>query len=135
MTEKINVVFCYAQKDKDLQLRLEQQLSALKYQGLIDLVHQQVDPKLLITYGALLCRGEMSIRDIVKILGLSGKYKERFINLKRADKTIELLYATFLRQQSDPDKKLFHTKELLTRGSNVVIADLIDSEEYDTLFR
>lgn len=99
------------------------------------ILHQRVDPKLLITYGALLCRGEMSIRDIVKILGLSGKYKERFINLKRADKTIELLYATFLRQKSDPNKKLFHAKELLTRGSNVVIADLIDSEEYETLFR
>lgn len=98
------------------------------------ILHQPVDTKLFITYGSLLCRGEMSVRSIVKILGLSQRYGERFINLKKIDETIERLYATFLGGTGDAASKLSHMKAIQTRGSNVVIADLIDSEEYQKNF-
>ncbi len=98
------------------------------------ILRQSVDTKLLITYGAFLCRGEMSVRNIVKVLGLSQQYRERFVNLKKPDETIERLYATFLGRASDANSKLFRVKAIQTRGSSVVIADLIDSEEYQMSF-
>lgn len=97
-------------------------------------LHQRIDAKLLITYGPLLCRGEMSIRSVVKILGVSRRFKEYFIDLKRSDETIEFLYTTFLGREADATGKLYSKKEFQTRGSNVVIADLIDSEEYQRNF-
>ncbi|MDQ2902728.1 MAG: phycobilisome rod-core linker polypeptide [Ktedonobacteraceae bacterium] len=98
------------------------------------ILHQRVDTKILITYGALLCRGEMSIRSIVKILGLSRRYKERFIHLKKVEETIEHVYATFLGRRVDAKMHGFQTHKIKSRGSNVFIADLIDSEEYQQSF-
>lgn len=98
------------------------------------ILHQRVDTKLLITYGALLCRGEMAVRSIVKILAFSRKYQERFIKLKKANETIEFLYATFLGREADAKSKLSHIKEIQVKGGNAVIADLIDGEEYQKRF-
>ncbi|HEU5377506.1 MAG TPA: phycobilisome rod-core linker polypeptide [Ktedonobacteraceae bacterium] len=98
------------------------------------ILHQRVEKKLLITYGALLCRGEMTVRSLVKMLGLSRTYQERFINLKKPQETIELLYATFLGREAGAEGRRLYTKEIQAVGSNAIIADLIDSEEYQTRF-
>lgn len=98
------------------------------------ILHQRIDAKTLITYGALLCRGEMSVRSVVKILGLSQKYRERFVNTQKTEETVTRLIATFLGHHGDANRRQLYTKELQTRGSNVLIASLIDSEEYQRSF-
>ncbi|HYT40822.1 MAG TPA: phycobilisome rod-core linker polypeptide, partial [Methylomirabilota bacterium] len=125
---------CFSLPDRSAKHWNLNEVSGIIEQLFEQILQQRVDAKSLITYGALLCRGEMSVRSMVKILGLSRKFKERFINLEKADETIELLYATFLGRGVDANRKLLHKQEMQVRGSNIVIADLIDSEEYQRNF-
>jgi hypothetical protein len=103
-------------------------------QAFARILRQKVDAQLLIAYGALLCRGEISVRSFVKILGFSRRYQESFVDLHQADETIALLYATFLGREVDAKSQKMYGEEMQRRGSNVVLADLVDGEEYQQRF-
>lgn len=95
---------------------------------------QQANTRCLITYGSLLCRGEMSVRNIIKILGLSQEYRDRFTNTT-IEEAIESCYAQFLGREVDASGKRNYVKEAQAKGFTTVIATIIDSEEYTRNFK
>ena len=86
--------------------------------------------KELIVYGSVLSRGEMTIRSIIKILGLTQEYKEVFIFGKTVDEALEYCYKHFLGREIDPVGRTYYTERVEHRGFSWLINDLIDSDEY-----
>jgi serine/threonine protein kinase len=112
----------------------------------VDLVHRMYEQVLsrradesgLITYGAMLHRGEKSVREIVKILGLSLEYREHFITpfveANEIEAPLELCYEHFLGRNADELGRREYTKVAQTQGFDTVIDALIESEEYKKSF-
>lgn len=102
---------------------------------LIDRIFDQVlsrkaNQKELIIYGILLRRGESSVRDIVKMLGLSHGYMKRLSDAKTADEKLERCYKHFLGREIDAFGREYYSREIMSKGINWIINDLIDSHEY-----
>ncbi len=84
----------------------------------------------LIAYGSLLHRGEMSVRNIIKILGCSQEYRKRFIDPETVGGALELCYKHFLGRMSDSLGRAFYPKDVKIRGFNWLINRITDSDEY-----
>lgn len=83
-----------------------------------------------ILFGSLLHRGERSIREVVKLLGLSPDYRERYVEERSTDEVIELFYKHFLDRKADDDGKQHYINKVKKTGFDAIIVELIDSPEY-----
>ena len=93
-------------------------------------LHREAVLTEMITYGSLLHRGEISVRDMVKILGISPEYRKHFIDTKTVSDAIELCYEHFLCRKVEDFGRSHYTEKLKTIGFPTMIMELIDSVEY-----
>ena len=85
-------------------------------------------------YGPLLHRGEMSVRGIVKLLGLSPEYRQIFINIHKPDETIAHCYEHFLDRTVDSEGRTHYSNKAKKTGFDAIPMGLIQSPEYDRIF-
>ena len=95
---------------------------------------RRADESGLITYGAMLYRGEKSVREIVKILGLSPEYRKHFIEPKPMDAAVALCYEDFLGRSADIAESAKGVSTAQAQGFAALITTLLESQEYKTKF-
>ena len=84
----------------------------------------------LMYYGDKLHRGEMSVRDVVRALGLSQEYAQRFIIPNTGANAVRLCYKHFLAREPEEKGLNYWTQQSITGEWAVVIKGLVDSDEY-----
>lgn len=87
-----------------------------------------------ILYGSLLHRGEMSVRGIVKLLGLSPEYRQMFIDVQKPEETIACCYEHFLDRTADGEGRTHYSNKVKKTGFDAITVELIESPEYGGLF-
>ena len=85
-------------------------------------------------YSDKLRRGEMSIRDVVRALGLSQEYAERFIIPNANANAVRFCYKHFLAREPEEKGLNYWTQQSMIGGWPVVILGLVDSDEYTERF-
>ena len=88
----------------------------------------------LLYYSDKLHRGEMSIRDVVRALGLSQEYAQRFIIPNTNANAVRFCYKHFLVREPEEKGLNYWTKQSMIAGWPVVILGLVDSDEYTERF-
>jgi hypothetical protein len=88
------------------------------------------DPEGLIWYGARLWRNEVSVKDVIKEMGLSPEYTEKFISNKPTDEAVKNCYRHFLAREPDPEGLEGYQHVAHVQGFRPVITGLLESEEY-----
>jgi Phycobilisome Linker polypeptide/Domain of unknown function (DUF4214) len=84
----------------------------------------------LIYHSDKLCCGEMSVRDVVRALGLSQEYAQRFIIPNTGANAVRLCYKHFLAREPEEKGLNYWTQQSMTSEWPVVIKGLVDSDEY-----
>jgi hypothetical protein len=92
------------------------------------------DPQGLIWYGARLWRNEANVKDVVKDIGLSPEYTEKFISNKPTDEAVRTCYHHFLARDPDPEGLEGYQRVARVHGFKPVITGLLESEEYTQKF-
>ncbi len=88
----------------------------------------------LMYYSDKLRRGEMSIRDVVRVLGLSQEYAQRFIIPNTNANAVRFCYKHFLAREPEEKGLTYWTQQSMTDEWPVVIKGLVDSDEYTERF-
>ena len=92
------------------------------------------DPEGLIWYGARLWRDEARVKDVIKEMGLSPEYSEKFISNQPTDEAVKNCYRHFLAREPDPEGLEDYQHVAEVQGFQPVITGLIESEEYTQKF-
>ena len=85
-------------------------------------------------YSDKLLRGEMSIRDVVRALGLSQEYAQRFIIPNTNANAVRFCYKHFLAREPEEKGLTYWTQQSMNGDWSVVIKGLVDSDEYTERF-
>jgi len=113
---------------------------------LVDQIYQQVLERSVLNadgnstdssfmyYSDKLRRGEMSIRDVVRALGLSQEYAQRFIIPNTNANAVRFCYKHFLAREAEEKGLTYWTQQSMIGGWPVVIKGLVDSDEYTERF-
>jgi hypothetical protein len=88
----------------------------------------------LMYYSDKLCRGEMSVRDVVRALGLSQEYAQRFIISNTNANAVRFCYKHFLAREPEEKGLNYWMQQSLIGEWPVVIKGLVDSDEYTERF-
>ena len=88
----------------------------------------------LIFYSEKLRCGEMSVRDVVRALGLSQEYAQRFIISNTNSNAVRFCYKHFLAREPEEKGLNYWTQQSLIGEWPVVIKGLVDSDEYTERF-
>jgi len=88
----------------------------------------------LMYYSDKLRRGEMSIRDVVRVLGLSQEYSQRFIIPNTNANAVRFCYKHFLAREPEEKGLTYWTQQSMIGEWPVVIKGLVDSDEYTERF-
>lgn len=88
----------------------------------------------LITYGAKLDRGEISVKLMIQELALSEEHEDRFIRPYDEDTVIKYCFGLLLGRDPSPDEIETWVDISLDEGIDNVIKGLMDSEEYMSRF-
>ncbi len=88
----------------------------------------------LMYYGDKLHRGEMSVRDVVRALGLSQEYAQRFVIPYTNADAVRLCYKHFMAREPEEKGLNYWTQQSMVGGWSVVVKGLIDSDEYTERF-
>ena len=78
--------------------------------------------------------GEMSVRDVVRALGLSQEYAQRFIIPNTNANAVRFCYKHFLAREPEEKGLNYWTQQSMIAGWPVVILGLVDSDEYTERF-
>ena len=78
--------------------------------------------------------GEMSVRDVVRALGLSQEYAQRFIIPNTNANAVRFCYKHFLAREPEEKGLNYWTQQSMVGGWSVVVKGLIDSDEYTERF-
>jgi phycobilisome linker polypeptide/uncharacterized protein DUF4214 len=78
--------------------------------------------------------GEMSVRDVVRALGLSQEYAQRFIIPNTNANAVRFCYKHFLAREPEEKGLNYWTQQSMIGGWPVVILGLVDSDEYTERF-
>ena len=97
-------------------------------------LERDVDPVGQIFFGCQLVRGELSVRDVVRDVGLSQEYTARFITPDTVQNAVQLCYQHFLARPADPGGLAAWEQVAQTQGWQAVIIGLVNSAEYTTRF-
>ena len=114
---------------------------------LVDQIYQQVLERSILNadgnstdsglmyYSDKLRRGEMSIRDVVRALGLSQEYAQRFIIPNTNANAVRFCYKHFLAREPEQEGLDYWTRQAESQaGWPSLIRNLIDSDEYTRRF-
>lgn len=88
----------------------------------------------LMYYSDKLRRGEMSIRDVVRDLGLSQEYAQRFIIPNTNANAVRFCYKHFLAREPEAKGLHYWIQQSMISDWSVVIKGLVDSDEYTERF-
>jgi Phycobilisome Linker polypeptide/Domain of unknown function (DUF4214) len=88
----------------------------------------------LMHYCDKLRRGEMSVRDVVRALGLSQEYAQRFIIPNTNANAVRFCYKHFLAREAEEKGLNYWAQQSMIGGWPVVIKGLVDSDEYTERF-
>ena len=88
----------------------------------------------LMYYSDKLRRGEMSVRDVVRALGLSQEYAQRFIIPNTNANAVRFCYKHFLAREPEEKGLTYWTQQSMIGEWPVVIKGLVDSDEYTERF-
>ncbi len=88
----------------------------------------------LMYYSDKLRRGEMSIRDVVRVLGLSQEHSQRFIIPNTNANAVRFCYKHFLAREPEEKGLTYWTQQSMIGEWPVVIKGLVDSDEYTERF-
>jgi hypothetical protein len=88
----------------------------------------------LIFYSEKLRCGEMSVRDVVRALGLSQEYAQRFIIPNTNANAVRFCYKHFLAREPEEKGLTYWTQQSMNGDWSVVIKGLVDSDEYTERF-
>lgn len=97
-------------------------------------LERQVDPVGLIGWGCSLSRGEQSMRDVVRNIGHSQEYHDRFIAPLTIADAVRACYRHFLAREADSTGLQFWEGVATQQGFLSVIDGIVDSEEYTSKF-
>jgi hypothetical protein len=97
-------------------------------------LERQVDPVGLIGWGCLLSRGEQSMRDVVRNIGHSQEYHDRFIAPLTTADAVRACYRHFLAREADPGGLQFWEGVATQQGFLPVIDGIVGSDEYTNKF-
>jgi hypothetical protein len=97
-------------------------------------LERSVDTSGLITWGGVLSRGEESVRDVVRHLGHSQEYRDRFITPLSIADAVGATYQHFLARNADPGGLQTFERVAEVRGFDAVVDDLVGSQEYTNRF-
>ena len=113
---------------------------------LVDQIYQQVLERSILNadgnstdsglmyYSDKLRRGEMSIRDVVRVLGLSQEHSQRFIIPNTNANAVRFCYKHFLAREPEEKGLTYWTQQSMIGEWPVVIKGLVDSDEYTERF-
>lgn len=124
----------FPHQEKALKHWSLEEASALVTQACKHILHRQPKPEELVLYGALLVRGEHSMRDLVRLLALSPEYRRRFVYGKTTDEALEYCYQHFLGRKADGPGKQHYSQQARTMGMEAIILEIIESPEYNRVF-
>jgi Phycobilisome Linker polypeptide/Domain of unknown function (DUF4214) len=82
----------------------------------------------------LLDQGRLTVRDLVRALGLSPEYQARFIEGQAVRQAVALCYKHFLGREPDEEGWGYWIAIGEHQGFAAVIGSMIDSEEYSRQF-
>lgn len=107
--------------------------------GVVQQVYQRVlardpDPQGMIWYGSRLSRDEMNVKDVVKDVGFSQEYLDRFVNGVSPGDAVRNAYWHFLARDPDPTAQEAYERISQVQGFHSVIAGLLESQEYQQKF-
>lgn len=98
-------------------------------------LERELDSKGLNNYGMQLQRRDKNLRMIIKEIGSSEEYLNRFVRLVSPQQAVRLIYLHFLcREPESEDIVREHVDMLNERGWQYVIGKIVDSEEYLSRF-
>ncbi len=107
--------------------------------GVVQQVYQRVlsrdpDPQGMIWYGSRLSRDEMKVKDVVRDVGFSQEYMDRFVNNVSPQEAVRNAYWHFLARDPDPEGQEGYERISRVHGFRAVISGLLDSQEYNQKF-
>ena len=97
-------------------------------------LERQVDPVGLIGWGCMLSRGEQSMRDIVRNIGYSQEYHDRFIAPLTTADAVRACYRHFLARDAEPAGLQYWEAIATQQGFLPVIDGIVGSDEYTNKF-
>lgn len=103
--------------------------------GVVQQVYQRVlsrdpDPQGMIWYGSRLSRDEMKVKDVVKDVGFSQEFTDRFVSGASPVDAVRTCYWRFLARDPDPEGQEAYERLGRVHGFHSVIASILDSQEY-----
>jgi hypothetical protein len=106
---------------------------------LVNAIYEQVLERPADESGAAACvplldQGRLTVRDLVRALGLSPEYQARFIEGQATRQAVALCYKHFLAREPDAEGWGYWIAIGERQGFTPVISSLIDSEEYSRRF-
>lgn len=98
-------------------------------------LERDADDSGLITFAGALDRGELSVRDIVRSLGKSDEYRNRFVVPFSLLQIARLMYLHFLARQAESEAAAKGWADLIaTQGWQAAVDGFINSDEYSNRF-
>jgi len=95
------------------------------------ILERDADDGGLISWGSSLARGEKSVRDVVRDIGLSEEYRQKFVWDVTPRETVELLYKHILVRAPESSEAINYWSGVFSdRGYSTVLKGFVDSDEY-----
>jgi Phycobilisome Linker polypeptide/Domain of unknown function (DUF4214) len=111
-----------------------QEIPALVKQLFNQVLERDPDTPGLIAYGSVLSRGEWSVRDAVRSMGLSDEYRDKFITPLTTADAIRKCYKHFLAREADLPGLEAWEIFAVANGFRKVIDSFADCDEYSERF-
>jgi hypothetical protein len=94
-----------------------------------------VDDSGLITWASMLNRGEASVRDLVRTIGKSDEYRNRFLIPFSVREAARMMYRHFLAREAENDAVVDgHAGVIVTSGFQAAVDGFVNSQEYTNQF-
>jgi hypothetical protein len=99
------------------------------------ILERDVDDSGLINWAGALDRAELSVKEIVRLVGKSAEYRNRFVLPFAPTKAIEKMYEHFLARNPESSNVVDGWAEtLVLKGFEIVVDGFVDSQEYGRRF-
>lgn len=98
-------------------------------------LEREVDDSGLISWAGQLDRAERTLRDVIRLIGKSDEYRNRFITPLTPNKAARLLYVHFLAREPENQQVVDGWANVITQqGYKAAIDGFVDSAEYKRRF-
>lgn len=109
-------------------------------QGLVKQIYRQVlereaDPSGLTYWSRQLNRGELTVREVVRLIGQSDEYRTRFVIPVIPAQAAKLMYKHFLARAPENQQVLDGWATVIVQqGYKAAVDGFVDSDEYSSRF-